>query len=93
MVAYRFYARADEAQDKIWSDTVEASGEKPADACILGLHAYLQRLCRDRLIWRRLPQRLAVQRSAYIGRYEHHYVFLREFDSGDLGVMSVLQNV
>ncbi|MBP2449006.1 type II toxin-antitoxin system RelE/ParE family toxin [Rhizobium leguminosarum] len=94
MPAYRFYPRADAAQDKIWRDTVEAWGEKQADAYILGLHAYLQRLCEDRLIWRQLPQRLAVpediKRSAHFGRYEHHYVFFRELQNSDLGVMSIL---
>ncbi|MBX5156681.1 MULTISPECIES: type II toxin-antitoxin system RelE/ParE family toxin [unclassified Rhizobium] len=94
MPAFRFYSRADAAQDKIWRDTVEAWGENQADAYILGLHAYLQRLCEDRLIWRQLPQRLAVpediKRSAYFGCYEHHRVFFRELQNGDLGVMSIL---
>ncbi|WHO76809.1 type II toxin-antitoxin system RelE/ParE family toxin [Rhizobium sp. BT03] len=94
MPAYGFYPRADAAQDGIWRDTREAWGETQADTYILGLHAYLQRLCGDRLIWRHLPQRLAVpadiQRSAYFGRYEHHYVFFRELENGDLGVMSIL---
>ncbi|OOO20198.1 type II toxin-antitoxin system RelE/ParE family toxin [Rhizobium sophoriradicis] len=44
MRAYRFYPRAEAAQDKIWRDTFEAWGQKQADAYILGLHAYLQRL-------------------------------------------------
>ncbi|WP_259667478.1 hypothetical protein [Rhizobium lentis] len=57
MAAYRFYPRAD-GQDL--GDTVEAWGEKQPDAYIPWLHAYLQRLCQDLLIWRRLPQRLAV---------------------------------
>lgn len=44
---------------------------------------------------RKLPQRLAVpvdvQREAYFSRYERHYVFFRELDNGDLGIMSILQ--
>ncbi|MBY3154738.1 type II toxin-antitoxin system RelE/ParE family toxin [Rhizobium laguerreae] len=94
MEAYRFYPCADAAQDKIWRDTFEAWGEKQADAYILGLHVYLQRLCEDRLIWRQLPQRLAVpadiRRRAYFSRYEHHYLFFRGLENGDLGVMSIL---
>lgn len=31
-----------------------------------------------------------IKRSAYFGRYEHHYVFFRELKNGDLGVMSIL---
>jgi len=94
MVTYRFYPRADAAQDKMWRDTFEAWGEKQADANILGLHGHLQRLCENRMIWRQLPQRLTVpadiRRKAYFGRYEHHYVFFRELDNSDIGIMSVL---
>ena len=94
MVAYRFYPRADAAQDKIWRDTVERWDEKQAVSYITGLHIHLQRLCEDKAIWRKLPQRLAVpadiKREAYFSRYEHHYIFFRELDNGDLGVMSIL---
>ncbi len=61
---------------------------------ITGLHSHLRRLCEERAIWRKLPQRLAVpadvKREAYFSRYEHHYIFFRELDNGDLGVMSIL---
>lgn len=94
MAGYRFYPRADVTQDKIWRDTVEAWGEAQADTYLRGLHAHLQRLCDNRLIWRRLPQKLAVppdiKRKGYFSRYEHHYIFFRELDNGDLGVMSIL---
>jgi toxin ParE1/3/4 len=94
MAGYRFYPRADAAQDKIWRDTFDAWGEAQADTYIRDLHAHLRRLCEDRFIWRRLPQKLAVpsdiKRKAYFSRYEHHDVFFRELDNGDLGIMSIL---
>ncbi|WHA39758.1 type II toxin-antitoxin system RelE/ParE family toxin [Agrobacterium larrymoorei] len=94
MPAYRFYAPADAAQDKIWRDTVGRWGEAQAESYLKGLHTHLQRLCDNRLLWRRLPQRLAVpsdiKREAYFSRYEHHYLFFRTLDNGDLGVMSIL---
>lgn len=94
MAAYRFYPRADAAQDKIWRDTSDTWGEAQADTYIRGLHAHLQRLCDNRLIWRRLPQKLAVpsdiKRKAYFSRYERHFVFFRELGNGDVGVMSIL---
>jgi toxin ParE1/3/4 len=94
MATYRFYPRADAAQDKIWRDTVDTWGEPQAVAYITGLHAHLQRLCEDPMTWRRLPQALAVpadiKRKAYFSRYERHYLFFRELDNGDLGVMSIL---
>ena len=94
MAAYRFYAPADAAQDKIWRETVDTWGEAQAEAYIRGLHAHLQRLCDNHLLWRRLPQRLAVpgdiMREAYFSRYEHHYLFFRKLDNGELGVMRIL---
>ena len=94
MAAYRFYPRADAAQDKIGRDTVERGGELQAVTYITGLHAHLTRLCESRALWRQLPQKLAVptdvKREAYFSRYEHHYLFFRELDNGDLGVMSIL---
>lgn len=46
------------------------------------------------MIWRQLPQRLTVpadiRRKAYFVRYEHHYVFFRELDNGDIGIMGIL---
>jgi toxin ParE1/3/4 len=94
MATYRFYPRADAAQDKIWHDTLEEWGEAQAEAYIRGLHDHLQRLCDSDLLWRRLPQALAVpqdvKRSAFFSRYERHYLFFRKLDNGDLGVMSIL---
>ncbi|MCZ7451117.1 type II toxin-antitoxin system RelE/ParE family toxin [Agrobacterium rhizogenes] len=86
MAAYRFYAPADAAQDKIWRDTVDTWGEAQAETYIRGLHAHLQRLCDNDLLWRRLPQKLAVpgdlKSEAYFSRYQHHYLFFRKLDNG-----------
>ncbi|OCJ10357.1 plasmid stabilization protein [Rhizobium sp. AC27/96] len=94
MAAYRFYPRADAAQDKIWRDTVEKWGEPQAVTYITGLHAHLTCLCETKALWRQLPQKLVVpvnvKHEAYFSRYGHHYVFFRELDNGDLGVMSIL---
>jgi plasmid stabilization system protein ParE len=94
MPGSRFYARADAAQDKIWADTVERWGEAQAVTYIQGLHAHLQRFTENRLLWRRLPQRLAVppdiSRETFFSHYEHQYLFFRILDNGDLGVMSIL---
>ncbi len=94
MARYRFYPRANDAQDTIWQDTSSAWSEAQADAYIRGLHAHLERLCDNRLLWRRLPERLAappdIRREAYFSHYERHYIFFRELDNGDLGIMSIL---
>lgn len=60
-----------------------------------GLHAHLQFLCDNDLLWWRLQQRLAVpgdlKSEGYFSRYQHHYPFFRKLDNGDLGVMSILR--
>jgi len=58
MVTYRFYSRADAAQDKIWRDTFDKWGEAQAITYIMGLHEYLRLLCRMRRLRRRPPQAL-----------------------------------
>jgi toxin ParE1/3/4 len=94
MVGYRFFSRADAAQDRIYNDTVAKWGEEQAETYIRGLHEHLQKLVDDRMRWRRLPQSLIspseLKREAYFSRYLHHYVFFRVLDNGDLGVMSIL---
>lgn len=41
-----------------------------------------------------MPHKLTVPpeltREAFFSRYEHHYVFFRVLDDGNLGVMSIL---
>ena len=94
MVGYRFYARADAAQDKIWQHTVEEWGEAQAISYITGLHAHLKRLSESKALWRRLPGNLVVpadiKTSVFFSRYERHYIFFREIGNGDLGVISLL---
>ncbi|WP_237154443.1 type II toxin-antitoxin system RelE/ParE family toxin [Oryzibacter oryziterrae] len=94
MAGYRFFGRADAAQDQIYRDTAEKWGEDQAEAYIRGLHMYLQKLASNRMLWRRLPRKLTVPpelaRDAYFSRYEHHFVFFRLLDDGAIGVMSIL---
>jgi toxin ParE1/3/4 len=75
---------------KLWKIGVNPQ----AIAYITGLHAHLRRLCANRTIWRKLPRALAVpadvKRDAYFSRYERHYVFFRELQDGDLGIISIL---
>jgi toxin ParE1/3/4 len=96
MTGYRFYRTANAAQDRIWRDTAQTWGDAQAITYIKGLHAHLQRLAENRSLWRRLPQNLAVpadvRKEAYFSRYERHYVFFRELDNGDIGVISILHD-
>jgi plasmid stabilization system protein ParE len=96
MAAYRFYATADAAQDKIWHETVETWGEAQAISYITGLHAHILRLTKNKALWRRLPRNLAVapdvKKDAYFTHYERHYLFFRELENGDIGVISILHD-
>lgn len=91
---YLFYPAANATQDRIWHDTAETWGEGQAEAYIRGLHAHLEKLCRTPAIWRALPSDLiplsGIVGRIYVSRYRRHYLFFREFDSGNIGVMSIL---
>lgn len=94
MAEYLFYPPADKAQDKIWNYTVERWGQQQAERYIQGLHQHLQELADKKIFWRQLPNSLIVppdlELQAYFSRYEHHYVFFRQFSKNRIGVLSIL---
>ena len=94
MGGYLFYPPADAAQDRLWKDTAAQWGEAQAVTYITGLHAHLQTLSETKALWRRLPGDLAVPADlkvhAFFSRYERHYLFFRELQSGKIGVMAIL---
>ena len=94
MPGYLFYPTADAAQDRIWRDTVEQWGEDQAAVYIRGLHAYLEKLSRSRMLWRTLPANLTLPAGlngiVHASRYRRHILFFRELPSGKIGVMSIL---
>lgn len=96
MAGYRFYSRADAAQDGIWRDTLDQWGEAQAVSYIRGLHQHLARLTSTRALWRRLPPNAAVPadiaEDVFMSRYERHYIFFKLLGNGDLGVVSILHD-
>lgn len=61
MPGYRFFAPAGVAQDKIWDDTVKQWVEAQAETYLRSLHAHLQGLCDNHLLW---PPRLVGETCA-----------------------------
>lgn len=94
MAGYRFYQRADKAQDAIWRHTLRVWGEPQAIAYIRGLHLHLAALAQTPRNWRKLqhPAKSAVWAAPdiYFSRYGQHFIFFRRLDSGDIGIMSIL---
>ncbi len=96
MAGFLFYPPADNAQDRIWQETVEKWGEEQAVRYIRGLHAHLQNLSETPTLWRKLPGNLAVpadlKLDAYFSHYERHYVFFRKLSGDRIGVLSLLHD-
>ena len=90
MVKYLFYSTADEAQDNIWSYTCGKWGEKQAEKYITNLHKHLQSLADKDKIWRSLPDSINLNKQIYFSRYEHHYIFFKQFKNGNIGILSIL---
>ncbi len=94
MVAYHFYPTADRQQDEIWDYTVVKWGEQQAEKCINELHAHLNQLADNKLLWQALPSKLFVPQdlslSVYFSRYNKHIVFFRELSDTMIGIIAVL---
>lgn len=96
MLRYLFFPPADAAQDEIWTYTVDKYGSVQAIEYIEGLHHYLQRLADKKKHWRYLPHKWVVSNDlevqVFFSKYEHHYIFFREFPSSRIGIMSILHD-
>ncbi|MBO0142859.1 type II toxin-antitoxin system RelE/ParE family toxin [Agrobacterium sp. Ap1] len=94
MAAYLFYVTADAAQDQMWWDTVSTWGEAQAETYIIGLHRHLERISRQKSLWRRLPSSLSAPKDltidVWFSRYKHHYIIFRQLSGGRIGVISIL---
>lgn len=94
MAAYRFYPAADQRQDEIWDYTVEQWGELQAEKYIIELHAHLDNLASNRLLWQELPNKLVVPQdlslAVYFSKYNKHILFFRELSDDMIGIMTIL---
>ena len=73
---------------EIWHYTDKAWGEKQADKYIHGLFKAIENTASNKYLWRKVEHGEIM--GIYFVRYEHHYVFFREFSKGIIGVVNVL---
>ena len=91
---YLFFPSANKALDNIWNYSKDRYGTHQAKKYMSGLHNHLQQVCEKKKIWHPLPKEHLVPSDlniqVYCSKYEHHFIYFRLFDSGNLGVMSIL---
>jgi len=85
---HRIYPHAQRAIKEIWKYTDRRWGEDQANAYVRGLYQVFENVANNPTIWH--PVKHADLPGIYFIRYEHHYLFFREFSDGRLGVISVL---
>jgi len=94
VTGYIFFPSVNDELDKIWEYSEDRYGIKQAEKYMNGLHSYLQKLSEKKTSWRTLPQKWIVpddlEIQTYFNKYEHHFIYFREFSSGKIGVMSIL---
>jgi len=87
-VKFRFYPGANKRLDEIWRYTTEHWDEEQAELYIKGLFDSLEERAMRKHLWR------AVRETGFTGvyffRYEHHFIFFRELDEGEIGVISII---
>jgi toxin ParE1/3/4 len=72
----------------IWSYTFETWGEQQANSYIESMEDFMNDLADKKYLWRPVPH--ADLGQVYFTRYEHHFIFFREFKDKSIGIMSIL---
>lgn len=94
MRQYLFHPIADAEQDEIFLSTRERWGQGQAEFYVDGLHAHLELLAASRGVWRALPNRMGILIRSdvmiYVSRYQRHYIFFRELQSGSMGILRLI---
>lgn len=94
MAGYIFFPSANDELDKIWTYSEDKHGTRQAEKYMNGLHSYLQDLSEKKKLWKALPQKWVVPDDLdiqiYFNKYEYHFIYFREFQSGKIGIMSLL---
>lgn len=82
------YPKARDRMLDIWSYTFETWGEKQANSYIESMEDFMNDLADNKYLWRPVPH--DDLRHVYFTRYEHHFIFFREFKDNVIGIMSIL---
>lgn len=88
MSGYFLGPHADHQLDEIYEYTATRWGEDQADRYIKILFRYFGDVAAKNLTWRSVPAEFGV--DGYFGKCEHHFVYWRMLDSGDVGFVAIL---
>ncbi len=88
MTPFRIQPGAEHRLEQIYAYTFATWGETQADRYLLGLFDHFQTIADRRVLWRPVPAEFGAE--GYVCRYEKHFIYWRELDGGDVGIVTVL---
>ena len=88
MSGYLLGPRADDHLDEIYEYTARHWDEDQADRYINVLFQCFSDVAAKNVMWRALPVEFGV--DGYFGKCEHHFVYWRVLNSGDVGFVAIL---
>ena len=88
MSEYLLGPHADHQLDEIYEYTSAQWGEDQADRYINLLFQYFSDVASRTITWRSVPAEFGV--AGYFGKWEHHFVYWKVLDSGDVGFVAIL---
>ena len=96
MATFRLFSSVENTLEDIWSYSYGRWGEEQANRYIHDLYRCMDQLAANRLRWRETPQSLCVPRDithkVYFHHHQRHYVFFRELQAGDIGILSIVHD-
>lgn len=88
MSGFRLAPRADQHLDEIYEYTAGEWGDDQADHYVALLFQYFSDVSVKNTIWRAVPPEFGVE--GYFGKCEHHFVYWKLLDTGDVGIVAIL---
>ncbi|MFT5465540.1 MAG: toxin ParE1/3/4 [Verrucomicrobiales bacterium] len=88
---HRIYPSARERILQIWEYSDRKWGEEQANRYIEGLIGRIDEIALERHLWKSVAD--PEFEGAYFARYHQHFIFFRELEEGELGVISILHEV
>lgn len=86
-MTHRIHLSAKRRLVEIWEYTEKTWGSDQADRYIEGLFAELERLARNRHLWKQVKERGF--EGIFFAKYQHHFIFFLDLED-TLGVITVL---
>lgn len=88
MSGYLLGPQADQQLDQIYEYTAIEWGEDQADRYVELLFQYFSNVAAKNVIWRAVPAEFGIE--GYFGKCEHHFVYWKVLDTGDVGFVAIL---